>query len=365
LIKELPESYTQFRKEVEALVYKRKIALKYLSVPKFKSSVQMEASFNRGIIPSVSDLYEDSSDENVNASLPNGTNQFIGGESIGLERIQEYIWKSDSLKSYKETRNGLVGMNYSSKFSPWLALGCLSPRYIMSHVKTYEMERVKNDSTYWLWFELLWRDYFKFYAMKYGNSIYFLGGAQNNPSKKAWKKDSIEEINASFQRWKLGKTGFPFIDSNMRELLATGFMSNRGRQVVASFLVNDLQIDWRLGAQHFEEYLLDHDPCSNYGNWNYVAGVGADPREDRYFNVIKQATVYDPEAQHIKMWCPEIAHLKKDVLLDPSQITSLIRQLAKVPPSVYPSTIVNLKFKKFQPATKKAGSSEYVKKRKN
>lgn len=73
----------------------------------------------------------------------------------------------------------------------------------------------------------------------------------------------------------------------MRELKSTGFMSNRGRQIVASFLVRDLGLDWRMGAEHFEAYLLDYDPCSNWGNWTYAAGVGSDPREDRYFNVIK------------------------------------------------------------------------------
>lgn len=93
----------------------------------------------------------------------------------------------------------------------------------------------------------------------------------------------------------------------MRELAATGFMSNRGRQNVASFLVKDLQLDWRKGAEWFESQLIDHDPCSNYGNWLYVAGLGNDPRgSDRYFNMIKQARDYDPEAKYVLTWCPEL-----------------------------------------------------------
>jgi deoxyribodipyrimidine photo-lyase len=361
VIKELPETYTQFRKEVESLVFKKKISLKYLPVPKFKPSVIHRDDFDFGVIPTSKELYENEGGEEKN-TVPENANQFRGGESEGIERIKEYIWDTNSIKSYKETRNGLVGMNYSSKFSPWLALGCISPRFIMKEVKLYESERFKNESTYWLWFELLWRDYFKFYGMKNGNDMFFLGGAQRNTKKKEWRT-SMPEIKRIFESWKYGKTGFPFIDSNMRELLTTGFMSNRGRQVVASFLVNDLQIDWRLGAQHFEEHLIDHDPCSNYGNWNYVAGVGSDPREDRYFNVVKQATVYDPEAQHIRMWCPEISHLKKDILLDASQMTSLVRQVYKLPASAYPQQIVELKFKKFHSAGK-PGASEYVKKKK-
>jgi deoxyribodipyrimidine photo-lyase len=360
VVKDLPDTYTQFRKEVESLVFKKKIALKCLPVPKFKPCVTFKDGFDFGVIPELSSLCEQPEEK---AELPSNSNYFKGGELHGLERIHEYIWATNSIKDYKETRNGLVGMNYSSKFSPWLALGCISPRYIMKEVRSYEAQRVKNDSTYWLWFELLWRDYFKFYGMKHKNEMFFLGGAQRNPNKKEWRT-SMTEIKQIFESWKFGRTGYPFIDSNMRELFATGFMSNRGRQVVASFLVNDLQIDWRLGALHFEEHLLDHDPCSNYGNWNYVAGVGSDPREDRYFNVVKQATVYDPEAQHIKMWCPEIAHLKKDMLLDPTHMTSLVRQMYNVPLSKYPSPIVELKFKKFHHGTGKPGSSEYVKKKK-
>ena len=89
----------------------------------------------------------------------------------------------------------------------------------------------------------------------------------------------------------------------------TGWMSNRGRQNVASFLVKDLKLDWRLGAEWFESMLLDHDVCSNYGNWNYAAGIGNDPRENRKFNIIKQGLDYDPDGDYVKMWVPEIANL--------------------------------------------------------
>jgi deoxyribodipyrimidine photo-lyase len=96
----------------------------------------------------------------------------------------------------------------------------------------------------------------------------------------------------------------------MIELRETGFMSNRGRQNVASFLVRDLGLDWRLGAEWFESLLIDYDPCSNYGNWTYVAGVGNDPREDRYFNVVKQAQDYDPKGEYIRHWIPDLAGVR-------------------------------------------------------
>jgi deoxyribodipyrimidine photo-lyase len=119
---------------------------------------------------------------------------------------------------------------------------------------------------------------------------------------KSWKHDKV-----NFDKWVKGETGVPFIDANMRELQQTGFMSNRGRQNVASFLTKDLGIDWTWGAAYFESQLIDYDVCSNWGNWNYLAGVGNDPREDRYFNIGRQADMYDKQGEYVKLWLPELA----------------------------------------------------------
>jgi deoxyribodipyrimidine photo-lyase len=105
-----------------------------------------------------------------------------------------------------------------------------------------------------------------------------------------------------FEKWKNGQTGNQFVDANMNELNATGFMSNRGRQNVASYLCNDLKLDWRYGAAYFEEQLIDYDVCSNWGNWAYIAGVGNDPRGHRFFNVEKQAHDYDKEHKYRELW---------------------------------------------------------------
>uniref|UniRef100_A0A0D9WSW6 Cryptochrome DASH n=1 Tax=Leersia perrieri TaxID=77586 RepID=A0A0D9WSW6_9ORYZ len=230
---------------------------------------------------------------------------FVGGESAALGRVHEYFWKKDQLKVYKETRNGMLGPDYSTKFSPWLASGSLSPRYICEEVKRYEKQRVANDSTYWVLFELIWRDYFRFISAKYGNSIFHLGGPRKVVSK--WSQDQ-----ALFESWRDGRTGYPLIDANMKELLATGFMSNRGRQIVCSFLVRDMGIDWRMGAEWFETCLLDYDPASNYGNWTYGAGVGNDPREDRYFSIPKQAKTYDPDGEYVAYWLPGLRSIAKE-----------------------------------------------------
>ena len=223
-----------------------------------------------------------------------------GGEGAALARVQHYLWDTDCLSTYFDTRNGLLGPDYSTKFAPWLAHGCLSPRHVFHECARYERERVANKSTYWVVFEMLWRDYFRFYAMQKGSTIFLPGGAVGRVPK--WRADPG---GAAFRRWCDGTTGIPFVDANMREMVATGFMSNRGRQNVASFLCHDLALDWRLGADFFEQHLTDYDPASNWGNWMFAAGL-AGGRVNR-FNMLKQAKDYDADGAFVRHWIPELA----------------------------------------------------------
>jgi len=226
---------------------------------------------------------------------PRSAMTFTGGRAAGLQRLKHYLWDSRALSTYKETRNGLMGADHSSKFSPWLASGALSAREMHREVKRYETVHGANESTYWLVFELLWRDFFQFTAAKHGADLFKRGGIAHKPYQG-------NHDTRRFQAWCEGRTGQPFIDANMRELAATGWMSNRGRQNVASFLVNDLGLDWRMGAYWFERLLMDYDPCSNWGNWQYVAGVGNDPREGRRFDPVRQAGMYDPDGAYVARW---------------------------------------------------------------
>lgn len=278
----LPDIFTQFRKLVEARSAVRPLHPSVQWLPPVPQGLPLTS------IPTLEQL--GMFVENDERSLT-----FRGGATHGKQRLQYYLFDSHLLSSYKETRNGMVGMDYSSKFSPWLSNGSLSARMIWHAVKRYEAEVESNDSTYWLVFELLWRDYFKCVAMKYGNSIFKTNGIKgisspyrNNPQL--------------FHQWCNGETGNDFVDAHMKELLSSGFMSNRGRQNVASYLCKDLKIDWTWGAAWFESQLIDYDPASNWGNWMYVAGVGNDPRPDRYFNTQKQAAMYDPEGTYRKLW---------------------------------------------------------------
>jgi len=239
--------------------------------------------------------------------------RFEGGETVGKHRVQKYIWEGDHLQEYKQTRNGLIGAEYSSKFSPWLAAGCLSPRWIDRERRRYEAERVENDSTYWLAFELLWRDFFQFQFRKHGARFFHAEGIRDVDA--SWEHD-----REAFDRWAAGETGVPFVDANMRELNQTGYMSNRGRQNVASFLTDVLGVDWRWGAAYFEARLVDYDVASNWGNWAYQAGVGNDSR-DRYFNVLSQAGRYDGDAAYVTTWLPELADLPPEYAHRPWRLT--------------------------------------------
>jgi deoxyribodipyrimidine photo-lyase len=299
-----PDVFTQFRKEVEKFVPVRQPLPAPSMFPKL--SVKVEA----GELPGLEAFGHEPFEQDPRTAFP-----FRGGEKSAIQRLKHYLWDGHYVKKYKETRNGLLGPDYSSKFSPWLAQGSLSPKYIYHEIKKYEARHGGNESTYWLIFELLWRDFFRLMGKKHGVSLFMKGGTRKLKETR-WRDDW-----RLFEKWKEGRTGFPFVDANMREIAQTGFMSNRGRQNVASFLVRDLGVNWQIGAEYFESILLDYDVCSNWGNWNYVAGVGSDPREDRYFNVLVQAKRYDPDGSFVKQWLPELSKLPADKIHQPETLS--------------------------------------------
>ncbi|MBP6585932.1 MAG: DASH family cryptochrome [Flavobacterium sp.] len=282
-IKDIPDVFTNFRKKTE----KDAIIREAFDAPTEIRSPEIPLLF----LPSLEELNLTFTPIDSRAVLP-----FKGGETEAIARLNHYFFETNCISEYKETRNGLIGADYSSKFSPWLAMGCISPRFINYELKKYESQFGANESTYWLIFELLWRDYFRFMMKKYNVKLFQQAGIQN-------KGISVNKHNAhQLQEWIDGKTGVDFVDANMLELKLTGFMSNRGRQNVASYLCNDLKLDWRFGAAYFEQQLIDYDVCSNWGNWAYLAGVGNDPRGNRYFNIEKQASDYDKNKSYRNLW---------------------------------------------------------------
>lgn len=269
-VNDLPFIFTDFRKQVEQNLHIRPAIKKPTQLPLHNDLSPLYSS----ILPK----------ENFDT---------------GLKRIKYYFFESHKVKNYKQTRNGLIDFDDSTKFSKWLNTGSLSPRTVWEQLKLYEQQYGANESTYWVFFELLWRDYFKFLSLKYQHKIFLKEGITNqNQTPTSFRADI-------FKKWKTGNTGNDFIDAFMRELNHTGFMSNRGRQNVASFLIHDLNISWIHGAKYFEKMLIDYDPDINYGNWLYLSGNGTDPRS-RKFNIEKQAHDYDPDRSFRKIWLESI-----------------------------------------------------------
>ncbi|OYU64733.1 MAG: cryptochrome DASH [Cytophagaceae bacterium BCCC1] len=302
----VPDIFTDFRKKVENFW---KVRPTFETITKLDSPDDLEES----LIPKLLDLGYEHFEKH-----PKDIMGLDGGETAALKRLQEYIWDKELIHTYKQTRNGLLGKDYSSKFSVYLSLGCLSPRMIYEEIKKAEAIRGANESTYWLIFELLWRDYYYFIALKFGIRLFKRAGIKHDFAKR-WKRN-----REHFKKWMDGETGVPFIDANMRELKLTGYLSNRGRQNVASFFTKDLGLEWWWGAMYFESQLVDYEVCSNWGNWNYLAGIGTDPREDRYFSPVSQAKKYDPNAEFIKYWIPELQNVDNEVILEINELKSVL-----------------------------------------
>lgn len=222
--------------------------------------------------------------------------EYAGGESAGLAHLTRYF-DSESALSYKLTRNALEGYSNSSKFSPWLNFGCLSARRVLAQLRDFETTQGANDSTYWLFIELLWREYFQWLAAQIGTKLFAAKGISQCGGFQCFYPER-------FEKWCQGTTPYPLVNACMRELKETGFLSNRGRQIAASCLVHELELDWRYGAAWFEHQLCDFDVASNWGNWQYIAGVGVDPRGGRHFNLQKQTELYDPKGHYIERWAP-------------------------------------------------------------
>ena len=283
----LPDVFTNFRTKVE-----RAGVIPPAPLP---APPHMPASpeFSLNALPLHSAQRSAESLADARSSFPYHTPAFAGGEHAAAAHLAQYF-STTRAHDYKQTRNGLSGTEYSSKFSPWLASGALSARTAYAALKNFEAAHGANDGSYWLWFELMWRDYFRFLHMKHGTALFRAQGLSDAGTPPHDEK--------KFARWCAGKTREPLVDAGMHELAATGYLSNRLRQIVASYLVHDLACDWRAGAAWFEAQLLDYDVCSNHGNWLYLAGRGTDPRNGRRFNPQKQAQDYDANGQYRMLW---------------------------------------------------------------
>ncbi len=277
----VPDVFTAFRQAVEHAMVR---------VP---ALVPAPERFPRAPDIALPTLPQPPARDDARSSFPYVSAAFAGGETAGLAHLQRYF-SGPFARHYKATRNQLSGTDYSTKFSPWLACGALSARQIHAELQAHEARVGASDGSRWIVFELLWREHFRLLHRRHGRALYRACGLSALPAPP--------HHAAAFDRWCKGETGEPLVDAAMRELAATGYLSNRLRQVVASFLIHDLACDWRAGAAWFESMLVDFDVHSNQGNWLYIAGRGTDPRGGRRFNVEKQTRDHDADGAYRALW---------------------------------------------------------------
>jgi deoxyribodipyrimidine photo-lyase len=238
-----------------------------------------------------------------------------GGATFGRRRIDQ--WLDGGLRAYATGRDDLAD-DATSRLSPYLRFGCVSPLEVAERAaaRTGGEEFVR---------QLCWRDFhYQLFAARPA-----LAREDMRPRGDDWRDDD-EALDA----WKRGQTGYPLVDAGMRQLREEGFMHNRARLVTASFLTKHLYLDWRAGAAHFADLLVDGDLPNNIGNWQWVAGTGADSRPNRMFNPTRQAQRYDPNGDYVRRWVPELSGLDGPTVHEPWRLGILA-------PAEYPTPIVD------------------------
>ena len=255
-------------------------------------AIMLPAGLDPGRLPGLTEL--------SGAPCPPATP--AGGESAGLARLRD--WAASGLGGYDSGQDDLAA-DRSSRLSPFLHLGCLSPRMI-------EAELAGRPGSEAFIRQLAWRDFFHQVLAARPDTARrdFRDGGGD------WRDDS-----AALQAWQAGQTGFPVVDAGMRQLAAEGFMHNRARMIVASFLTRDLQLDWRQGAAHFMRLLADGDVACNQLNWQWAAGTGTDTSPHRIFNPTLQGRRFDPDGGYVRRYVPELADLPARAIHDPEPAT--------------------------------------------
>jgi deoxyribodipyrimidine photo-lyase len=250
------------------------------------------------------------------------------GEDAARARMQSFL--AESVGDYSEGHDAL-GRSGTSELSPYLHFGCVSPREIESNLP-------QNDGADALRRQLCWRD---FYAHVL---LHNPGNARAEHQPKLRRKIKWKRSEKLFNAWTEGQTGYPLVDAGMRELASTGWMHNRARMVVGSFLVKDLGIDWRWGERWFMRTLLDGDEANNNGNWQWIASVGVDtqPPSRRILNPIVQQQRFDPEGAYVRAYVRELRQVPDEHLAEPWKMPEELQREAGCVIGVdYPKPIVD------------------------
>lgn len=249
---------------------------------------------------------EDLSREIPSAELP------PGGENAGRARLTAWIRRG--LERYPLSHDSLVA-DATSRLSPYLHFGCVSPREIVAR-----LQGRPGAETFLR--QLCWRDFYHQVAAAFPS----IAREEYRPRGDRWRRD-----RRALEAWKAGRTGYPIVDAATRQLAREGFIPNRARLIAASFLVKDLGVDWRLGAAHFLDLLVDGDIANNSGNWQWVAGTGNDTRPNRIFNPTAQARRFDPDGAYVRRYVPELAAITDGRVHEPWKLDRSTRRTLDYP----------------------------------
>jgi deoxyribodipyrimidine photo-lyase len=234
------------------------------------------------------------------------------GEEAAQARLKRFasLKRDDAIAGYAERRN-LLAEDGTSRLSPYLRLGLLSPRQCLLAAYDLQAKGTAGAGVETWVGELIWRD---FYVQVLANFPHVLQGAFR-PEYDALRWENDEAL---FAAWVEGRTGYPIVDAAMRQMRAEGWMHNRGRMIVASFLAKDLLIDWRWGERHFMRLLIDGDPAANNGGWQWAAGTGTDAQPFfRIFNPVSQGEKFDPVGAYVRRYVPELANVPNTFIHQP------------------------------------------------
>ena len=295
---ELPKSFIEFRRTLERDASPKPPELAITKL------LPLPLSLRPGNIPKLESMNLTAFTQDPRTTIP-----FIGGEANGLKRVKDYVWDRKLLPYAHQAQRGLAGEQISTKLSPWINLGCLSPRRLWYEALSYEKKHGGGDGVYRLIYNLTLRDFMIFHARAMGDKLYDVQGLKEIP--KVWEEDPER-----FAGWWSGYSGFPLIDALMRELNSTGYLSPRGRRIVADFFVNHLKLPWTWAASCFETLLIDYHPAVTWGAMQSAAGVGVE-LPGHATHPVESGYEVDWEGAYIRYWIPELAHLPAEVIYQP------------------------------------------------
>lgn len=318
-----PDTYAAFFREVGKIIQIRPAIPAPGTIPMFPVNI------DQGEIPDLAQLNFGNEPHDHLDFL------FKGGETTGYQKIEDFI--NFNLKisvnnaGWEEMRN-----SQTTHLAPYISAGCISVRSLYAALDEYSEHNKFKKRVKCLIHGLIRRDFYRLMAKKYKNHIFNKAGISNKPNY------SLTDNMELFELWKNARTGVPMLDAFMRELNKTGYLSPEGRFFVASFLIEELKVNWQIGAEYFESVLVDYDPSSNWVNWNHVGGVSLDSKEDRYCNIVTRAKKIDPHGDFIREWLPELANIQNSNVHEPYKISAEeLKKLSIVLGKDYPVPIVD------------------------